>query len=230
MAIPVSIEKMETRWIAYADSFFGCFASDEDRDEAVAKLPGALRAYLEWCSAHCMPAHSAPDPLDPIEINEIVKEWFHPSSGESINAFFAADVAPLTAEEVDFVDCLLEWTRTDLLDAFVDLPKETLSQKVVGDWSIGGIIHHTARADRWYLSALGLAPAWSEAPEEKGLVALLNWTQSLWQTALPGLIDNTRIDLVNGELWSPRKLVRRAIWHRRDHAGHVWEFRGKLGE
>lgn len=229
MPIPVSIEKMETRWIAYGDSFFGLFASDEDRDEAVAKVPGALRVYMEWCSAHCMPVVQAPDPREPVEINEIVQEWVYPANGEAINAFFASDVPPLSAEEVDFIDCLLEWTRSDLLDAFVDLPQEALTQQVEGDWSIAGIVYHTVRADWAYLKALGLAPGWSEAPKEKGLVALINWTQSLWQTALPGLVDSARVEVVEGELWSPRKMVRRGIWHRKDHTGHVWEFRGKIG-
>lgn len=25
----------------------------------------------------------------------------------------------------------------------------------------------------------------------------------------------------NGEFWSPRKLLRRAIWHERDHTNHI---------
>jgi hypothetical protein len=25
----------------------------------------------------------------------------------------------------------------------------------------------------------------------------------------------------DGEFWSPRKLLRRAVWHERDHTGHI---------
>jgi ferritin len=30
---------------------------------------------------------------------------------------------------------------------------------------------------------------------------------------------------VNGEFWSPRKVLRRALWHERDHTEHIRKLR-----
>jgi hypothetical protein len=35
--------------------------------------------------------------------------------------------------------------------------------------------------------------------------------------SLPGLEASDKVD---GEFWSPRKVLRRAIWHERDHTAH----------
>ena len=43
------------------------------------------------------------------------------------------------------------------------------------------------------------------------------------------LPDLEGLDLVvgrNGEFWSPRKLIRRALWHERDHTDHILKLRG----
>ena len=227
MTIPVSIEKMETRWIAYAAGLPGCFSSSEDRDAAAAGIPAELCAYLDWSARHGEPL-SGVDVSAPVEIREIIAEWVHPGSGEAVNAFFAADVPPLTTAEIARDACLFDWTRADLLEAIAGLAPEILDRPVVGDWSIGGIFYHTTRGDWWYLRALGLAPSWSASPKN-GLPALLDWTQSLILAALPGLVDQTRVESYNGELWSPRKFLRRALWHRRDHTAHIHQFRAALG-
>ena len=41
------------------------------------------------------------------------------------------------------------------------------------------------------------------------------------QEILSGLIGATLVVGKEGELWSPRKMLRRALWHERDHAQHI---------
>ncbi len=41
--------------------------------------------------------------------------------------------------------------------------------------------------------------------------------------ALPSLAGSKQVLGVDGELWSPRKLLRRALWHEMDHIGHIVE-------
>jgi hypothetical protein len=219
---------METRWIAYVDGLPGCFYSAEDRDEALLGVPGALWAYLYWRAAHCDPLAEV-DRRTHLYIAETAAEWVHPVTGEAVNAFFAADAPPLCGEEVGQAECLFEWTTGDLLNAISDLPQEILEREAEREWSIAGIVYHTARGDWCYLRALGLAPDWSLAPQDEELPALLGWTTRLILKALPGLVNDARIDLVSGELWSPRKFLRRALWHRRDHLNHIQQFRRKLG-
>ena len=45
---------------------------------------------------------------------------------------------------------------------------------------------------------------------------------------LPELIGDERVTEWNGELWSPRKLVRRALWHELLHARDIKRIRGRL--
>src|SRR5690606_4906877 len=99
---------------------------------------------------------------------------------------------------------------------------------VEGEWNIRGIFYHTVRADWGYLRDMNLAPEWSEAPSAQDLPAVLEWTHDLYLQALPGLAGQAQVLLHQGELWSPRKLIRRALWHRRDHTAHIYQFREAL--
>jgi hypothetical protein len=158
-----------------------------------------LWAYLYWRGAHFDPLPEG-DRRTHLYIAETVAEWISPVTGEPVNAFFAADAPPLLGEELDHAACLFEWTTADLLNAFTDLPEQILERKVEQEWSINGILYHTARGDWCYLRALGIAPDWSLAPEQVGLPALLGWTTQLILKALPGLANDPRVDLVSGEL------------------------------
>jgi hypothetical protein len=46
---------------------------------------------------------------------------------------------------------------------------------------------------------------------------------------LPGLSGDEQVVARQGELWSPRKLARRALWHERDHAAHIRQVRAQFG-
>ena len=45
------------------------------------------------------------------------------------------------------------------------------------------------------------------------------------EQVLPGLAGNSQVRGVDGELWSPRKLLRYALWHERDHVRHIYKLR-----
>jgi hypothetical protein len=38
---------------------------------------------------------------------------------------------------------------------------------------------------------------------------------------LPGLSGSKQVMGIDGEFWSPRKLLRRAVWHEYDHIAHI---------
>ncbi len=40
---------------------------------------------------------------------------------------------------------------------------------------------------------------------------------------LPSLADSNLVVGIDGEFWSPSKLLRRAVWHERDHIFHIKE-------
>ncbi len=96
------------------------------------------------------------------------------------------------------------------------------------DYIINDILRHVATGENWYLDRLGLAhePAWEMADT---LGRLLLVRQHLLDV-LPHLIADERVVMANGELWSPRKIIRRALWHQREHAAQVGRLRARLRE
>jgi hypothetical protein len=69
---------------------------------------------------------------------------------------------------------------------------------------------------------LGLAFPRQVVPEDP--FQRLEKVRSKLVEVLPGLAGSTQVIGVSGEFWSPRKLLRRAVWHEYDHIAHI----GKL--
>jgi len=86
-------------------------------------------------------------------------------------------------------------------------------------WSINGILNHTGGAEWWYLDRLGRAFPKSEVSDEPQ--QRLMQTRRALQRLLPDLVGVSQVVGVDGELWSPRKLLRRALWHEIDHTRHI---------
>lgn len=220
----INLEQMEHQWIAYATGLPGCSASGPSCDAAIAAAPTAIATYAEWCRPAVM---VPPEPPFEVVVDEIHRAWLMEPDNE-VNAFFAADRAPLTAPEVEVRLRLLDLTRRDLLAAVDGLEPDDLSRTVPDPhWPIGGILNHTARAERWYLSRLGI----DVAGFDEGAIVFerLARVRTRLVEVLPGLVGDERVLAVEGELWSPRKLTRRALWHERDHTAHIRQVRARFG-
>jgi hypothetical protein len=48
------------------------------------------------------------------------------------------------------------------------------------------------------------------------------------RVVLPTLAGTHEVLGVDGEFWSPRKVLRRAAWHERDHTDHINRLRGRI--
>jgi uncharacterized damage-inducible protein DinB len=142
------------------------------------------------------------------------------SEGYEVNAWFRHDWKPLTEEDITQGLKLLAWSRTDLLKAIAGLDLEQLERRYPGErWSIAGILGHVGGADWWYLDRLGLAFPRQQVPEEP--FARLATIRGHLEKRLPELAGSQQVIGVDGEFWSPRKLLRRAVWHERDHTEHI---------
>jgi hypothetical protein len=86
-------------------------------------------------------------------------------------------------------------------------------------WSINGILGHVGGAEWWYLDRLGLAFPRDQMPEDPQVC--LEKVHDYFTTTLPKLDGVKKVVGIDGELWSPRKILRRALWHERDHAEHI---------
>jgi hypothetical protein len=141
--------------------------------------------------------------------------------GDAVNAWFRDDWRPLTAEEVARGLALLDLSRLDLLGAAASLTSDVLDRTFPGErWSIRGILKHVGGAEWWYLDRLGLAQAGREALPKDALERL-DVVRAQLKAVLPDLTGQELVRGKDAELWSPRKLLRRALWHEIDHHVHI---------
>jgi hypothetical protein len=146
-----------------------------------------------------------------------------PSSRYVVNAFFATDATALGRADVTLALRLLAWQRTDLLAATDGLTPQDLRRTAPNEWSIERVLTHVANAEWWYLDRLDLACPRDQLPDD--VWARLIMVRNRLRGVLPQLAGVEQIVSRSGELWSPRKLVRRALWHERDHTGHLLRLR-----
>ncbi len=230
MIFQVGIENNnEGRTIAWALEHPGCFAYGMKGDAALLNLETALDKYAGWILRH------ETNTWLTFAMNEIecvvngtwevyfINDDFNQASdvdGYSVESFFPYDWKPLDATDIGRAIKLLAWSRDDLLKVIADLPPEKLDATYPGErWSIAGILKHIGGAEWWYQERLGLAFPRQELPEEPFL--RLEKVRANLVEVLPGLAGSGQVVGVSGEFWSPRKLLRRAVWHEYDHIAHI---------
>jgi predicted RNase H-like HicB family nuclease len=224
MAYRIAVEDMEqNHWVAWALDLPGCFSAARTQEEAVIMAPTSISQYLTWLKNH---GYRDLPRQDRIEI-EVVEEFkSYVSDGMYvINAFFEDDKRPLQEEEVEFGIWLLDRTREDLGDVVETISTEKLNKSIPGEvqGSILGIIEHLAWSEWWYLDRIGLAFERSRMPTDPLMMVRAIRKHTLDQLAQ--LIDIDQITPSRGEYWSPRKVLRRTIWHERDHTNHIAKLR-----
>ncbi len=203
----------------------GCFAYGADGSRAYQAVPLAIRAYREWIAAHTSASWLAGDDIEyrldeTWECYTINNDFELAQEGYEVNAWFRHDWIPMTAEEIERGLLLLAWGRNDLLDTVSELSPEILARTYPGErWSIAGILNHIGGAEWWYQERLGLIFPRSDVPDDP--FPRLDKVRSNLVQVLPTLASSTRVVGLSGEFWSPRKLLRRAVWHEADHIAHI---------
>lgn len=196
----------------------GCFASGSDEAAAIGALPAAIDRYLAIVGT--AGAAVPPRPAGGIE----VIERFHGSwqGTYEVNAFFAMDAPPVSERGVTFAQAMLTATRRCLLAAADRAPGRRTDGRTVDE-----ILHHVANAEWFYGSRLEVDPEavrtyglGDETDPRKRLDLVRAWALPRI-AALPSLGDLERTH--GGERWTPRKVIRRYIYHELDH---VWELEG----
>ena len=227
MLIRIGLElNNDGRAIAWALDFPGCFAYGSEGSDAVIALAPALAKYEEWANHHAGRDWLSLGDYD-LRLLEtwtdytIDKQYELSEEGYGVESFFRNDWKPIRADEVQRAQSLLGWARGDLLQIVTDLSEEHLDRQVAGErWSIRGILKHIANAEWWYLDRLDLAETLPEGLPANALERL-RFVRERLIAVMPSLVDRELVTGKNGELWSPRKLLRRAAWHERDHIEHI---------
>lgn len=224
MRIKIGLElENENRATAWALDYPGCFSYGKDGSEAVIALAPALAAYEEWIHRHGGEISLGNFDLrlvDTWQVYCIDEQYDEAKEGYEVNAWFLHDWKPLTEAEVQRGLDLLRWSREDLRAVAQQIPVEVLDQTYPQErWSIRGVLGHIAGAEWWYLNRLGLGGERNDLP--KGVWNLLDFVRAHLTTALPGWVGVNQVLGKDGEFWSPRKVLRRAIWHEIDHRNHI---------
>ncbi len=229
MQIRIGLENNnEGRTLAWALDYPGCFAYGADEAEALIHLPRALLQYEIWIKDHTADPWVDFDDLD-ISVVERYDTFrfsadFLPvpeGSGYEINAWFKDDWRSLSNKEIEFGLKIFHWQREELLAGISTLNRKTLELDRPGErWNILGIVKHIANGELWYLTRLDLTDLTRkdlpENPEER-----LAKTAGLVDQIFPSFADIVNVKGCNGEFWSYRKILRRTLWHQRDHIEHI---------
>jgi hypothetical protein len=203
----------------------GCFAYGGDGSDALQAVPKAIQDYRQWIAAHTSESWLTENDTE-IHLEEtwecysINSDYELVQDGYEVNAWFRNDWIPLGVEDVQRGLLLLSWGREELLKTVSSLSVETLERTYPKErWSITGILKHIGGAEWWYQDRLGLEFPRQDVPEDP--FQRLEKVRANLVEVLPGLAGSMQVIGISGEFWSPRKLLRRAVWHEYDHIMHI---------
>jgi hypothetical protein len=217
----------EHRSLAWALDLPGCFAYGTNASEALATMLRAVLGYKAWLESHTPESWMADlgdfdiRLVETFEDYTIDEDFEIAETGYEVDAFFRHDWKPLHKTDIERGLQLLKWTRADLMELAGAIPPDRFDLVLPGEkWSIRGVLAHLAKSEFWYLSRLDLASGRREDLPEDVFESLLH-VRALVDAILPTLEDSILVTGKSGEFWSPRKLLRVAIWHELDHTNHI---------
>jgi len=229
MRLNVGLENgADGRPLAWALDYPGCFAYGAGGPEAVINMAPAFVAFKSWVARHTSESWLTDIQAVDVRLAEVWEVYnidsdynATPDGEYEVNAWFRHDWKPLTRVDVRRGLQVLSFARADLLESVKDLPGEILDLTYPQErWSIRGVLGHIAKAEWWYLDRLEMAgSARGSLPQE--IFEQLAAVRSQLEKVLPDLEGVDLVRGVQGEIWSPRKLLRRAIWHELDHIEHI---------
>ena len=216
----------EGRSVAWALEHPGCTAFGEDGKSAVFNMSLAIPEYIAWMEKHTSTPWFSPQDIDIRLVDEYddyqIDKSFNEveTNGSYVKAFFKYDWKPLTREDVEHGLEILAWTRKDFFAVIDRLSDRQLALKFPEErWSLKEIIAHVGRSEWWLQDRIGRSHDISllkEDPFER-----IVEERGHFITILPELIDLQHVVGKDGEIWSPRKVLRRVIYHERDHTQHI---------
>ncbi|MBI4336331.1 MAG: DinB family protein [Chloroflexi bacterium] len=218
-------EVEQEHWVAWVLELQGCFGSGPTQEAAVSLAPTRVSAHFAWLARHGRRSALANESVE-VQVVEVFRS--PQSMGEDrVGAFFEDDRRSLDGRDVDEGLWLLSRTRRDLMSVVEQVPREKLHGPIPGEvqGSVAGVLDHVAWAEWWYFTRLGQAFDRDEMPEDP-LVKLEKVRQQT-VALLPGLVGDTRVAERRGEKWSARKVLRRTLWHERDHTQHIAKLLGQ---
>jgi hypothetical protein len=223
----------EGRSIAWLLDQPGCFAYGADGSSAIVQMGQAVPEYIAWLGSNTQEPWYTADQID-IRLEEVWDDYYldanytraaQADENTRVQAWYLNDWRPLTVVEVRHGLQVLAWSRRDFLAAVEGFTASELDAPHPGEhWSIRGIMAHVATTHWWLLDRLNLAGI-ERSQLPKDVDERFELTFNHLSSVLPELAGKEMVIGKSGELWSPRKLLRRSAWHLRDHTEHVQKLR-----
>jgi hypothetical protein len=218
----------DDRTIAWALDHPGCFAYGQNSEEAQKNFPVAARDYAAWIARHGESwlgdrvEMIVEETFDVYFINGAFERVERGRDTYMVESFFVRDWKPLLPHEIERALKLLAWSRADLLNVVKGLSAEKLEQTYPDErWNINGILKHIGGAEWWYQERIGHPFPEDEEDLPADPFERLAVVRDHFNSLLPKLNGVDKVIGLDGEIWSPRKALRRALWHERDHTEHI---------
>jgi uncharacterized damage-inducible protein DinB/predicted RNase H-like HicB family nuclease len=232
----VNLEHGERWWYAHVVELPGCFTREDDREEALIALPGAISRHLEYLRSKGVKRGWAASGLRVVEEVDGIPELGE--AGGAV-ALFGSDRAPVSGAEFRPFLELMRWNREELMSIVESLSENARTARPLpGKWAINETLRHIANAEEWYISRLGLKAqreyeAFIETmkPDKKRqpiLDRLYTTRQGVYHVldvsfegGVPRVFKRSAYTKHPEEEWTFRKVLRRFVEHEREHIGTI---------
>jgi hypothetical protein len=186
----------------------------------VARAGRRVHLYFEWLAKK----DGNPAPFEEsvhVEIVERIETYPWPKDPAlPVHAFFDEDARPLRLWDLDMAERLLEWSRQDFLSLSGSLlPDSTVSMENDLSWkSLDELMSHLWETENAILKHFGVPVQIADLPSDA--IGRLQMVRAKFLETLPQWSEADILVEEFGEKWSPRKALRRVLWHERNH---IWE-------
>jgi hypothetical protein len=187
----------------------GCVGYGASPEEALEDFAGRLADWLGLRESARLWVPSTDVELE-IAVDEWVRSDAAVGAGES-DALFDDDLRPLTEREINEGLQLLGDLRGILLRSLRGVPQTDFATRGTGEMSLGRIVDELARAQWWTLTRLGASPMAEIPPHPIGRLDTSIALVVQQFTSLNGEALERALEL-DGEGWTPRKVLRRLLW------------------
>lgn len=218
---------MRKKTMVHVLDLLGCIANGPTTEEALARTPDAIRAYLSVLQRH----GEEVDPAEEFqtEIAEHVTEGSWLGNGDPA-LVFAPDLEPVSQEERERLIRRMEALRAELLALVDGLSEQEITKKPPTGRSIRAILEHVFGAEYSYIRRLGKLEE-VQGPgsvERMTLNGLLEWMSFVRSKEIAQLrtISNEEIAERLSEKKNHvtfRKLLRRTLEHEWEHLAEIRE-------
>jgi hypothetical protein len=201
--LQAGLEEIEPgRWLVSVFDMPGCYSSADNIAAALAAAPDRARWYYRWLASK-----DGGFPEIDGDVSVAIVEQI------PLRGFFEKDAQPIRPWDTDLALRVLAWNREDLLAHFMSASAtstDTASKAILQQQ-----MEHIYRSELWLLSRLRISTEELELPATPAERMVI--VRELVIRLLPEWVNADMVVTTENETWSARKVLRRLLWHDRDH-------------